>query len=862
MGFNYSANSTPREAFYLFTLTLLSLLLPLSFLLLARLSVAQYYLQTLTWYHSTQSFPYVLSLALQINPCILYFLVSIITAASLIHGLTGQITTLSDSYSSSIVIQPRLYTAWILLCTFQVCVGLGIEGSILGGFYDSDSSFGVERSLLSRVVFFLGLHETTQVWCGLVVRPVVDDTVFGFGRKERWVERVCLAASLGTLWWWRLREDVETLVVMAEAKKEQLMEVGMGDFVGWCLYYVTVTIGMVRVVKGLMWIAMIFLCRRRETEISTVEPRENDDKAVAIDSFHALGSTPGGHTLITISFMIIHQMGYGSVEEVLFHEKNTFSGMELLRETNPLPTENGKGAIMLEDQNQQQELQVNNLMLEEINFGPYLQQTQPFQETTGLKIHGMVNSDLVEHSMQVPTPSLTSLELLRNYGSRLKKLSGQNINNSSNNLETSLHHQKMSTEEIIRVAGARYVQYSAHWNDSFCIPMHPYGLDLRGLSEEENRDVELAQFLLAAAEKVGCKQFERARKLLLRCQRNSSPTGNTVQRVVFHFAQTLRERIDKETGRVTLKGSEKNEERELLQKMDTNKSLLCHKKIPFNQVMQFTGIQTIVEHVASETKIHMIDLDIRSGVQCTALMQALAERQSCKVEFLKVTAIGFNACKTNIEETGKRLVSFAESLDLPFSYKAVLVRDMAEIKEDQFEIEEDEAVAVYSPYFLRTMIARPDCMEKLMWVIRNIRPSIMIVLEMEANHNSPSFVNRFIEALFFYSAFFDCLETCIKEDDECRIITEAILSAGIRNIVAMEGRERTVRNVKIDVWRRFFARYRMVESGFSESSLYQAELVAKEFAFGKFCTMDKNGKCLLVGWKGTPMHSISAWRFP
>ncbi|XP_061350110.1 uncharacterized protein LOC133295320 [Gastrolobium bilobum] len=271
-----SAASTPKELFYLFTNTLLSLLLPLSFLLLARLSGAQYYLQSLTLNHSSQPFPYVLSLALHINPCVLYVLVSIVTVASLIHGLTGKITLFSES--SSTVLQPRLYTAWLLLCTFQVCVGLGIEGSIAAGVYDSDSSFGVERSLLSRTIFFLGLHETTQVWSLIAVRPVVDDTVFGVARKERWVERVAMAASLGSLWWWRLREDVENLVIMAEAKKEQLMDVGMGDFVGWWLYYVTVTIGMVRVVKCLMWMFLICLCRRRTTGISTVEPSDNDDK--------------------------------------------------------------------------------------------------------------------------------------------------------------------------------------------------------------------------------------------------------------------------------------------------------------------------------------------------------------------------------------------------------------------------------------------------------------------------------------------------------------------------------------------------------------------------------------------------------
>ncbi|MED6184004.1 hypothetical protein PIB30_043130, partial [Stylosanthes scabra] len=561
------------------------------------------------------------------------------------------------------------------------------------------------------------------------------------------------------------------------------------------------------------------------------------------------------------------QGGYASSDTqrekaIMSQEKHSFSViMEL--------DDDGGDNNLFKDQNQQHQqhehdhdddnvdVKVDGMILEEdVNF-PI---SQEFQETTELK-----------NIIQAPSPlAIASLELLRNYGSKFKKLSGENISdNFSDIMETSTcsENQRLSTEEIMRVAGARYVHYSAHWNDDFCVPMHPYGLDLGNLSEQESRDVELAQFLLAAAERVGCQQFERASRLLLHCQWNSDVNANAAQRVIFHFSEALRERISKETGRAEVGilssyyDDNKNQETEMLQKMSINESLKCHQKMPFNQVMQFTGIQTMVEHLASETKIHLIDLDIKSGVQCTALMQALAERKECCVTSLRVSAIGTCSYKNRIEDTGQRLRSFAESLNLPFSYMAVIVTDLAEIKLDDFDVDDDEAVAVYSPYFLRTLISRPSCLENLMLVIRNIKPSIMIMLEIDSNHNSPSFVNRFIETLFFYSAFFDCIETCLQEDGESRMAVETVCSIGIRNIVAAEGTERTVRNVKLDVWRRFFARYRMVETGFSESSLYQANLVAKEFNFGKFCSVDKNGKSLIVSWKGTPMHSLSAWRF-
>ena len=246
-----------RQIVHILTITLLSLLLPLSFLLLARFSSA-YYLLSLNSFPSLQSPSFLFSFILYTNPSVLYLLASIVSIATLIHGLTGKITFLSELPGP--ILRPRLYIGWIFLCTLQVCVGLGIEGSIAAGI--DGSSFGLEKSLLSKTIFFLGLHETMLHWCRVVVKPVVDDTVFGVGREERWVEKVAMAVSFGTLWWWKLRDEVESMVVVAEVKRELSMGIGVAEFVGWWLYYLTVTVGMVRIVKGIMWLVMLWLGRK------------------------------------------------------------------------------------------------------------------------------------------------------------------------------------------------------------------------------------------------------------------------------------------------------------------------------------------------------------------------------------------------------------------------------------------------------------------------------------------------------------------------------------------------------------------------------------------------------------------------
>lgn len=246
--------------FYLVSITLLSLLLPLSFLLLARLSSA-HYLISLT---SNPPPPNSLlsSLFLYTNPNLLHALVSVVTLAALVSALTGRISPLSELPGP--VFQPRVHAAWIFLCTLQVCVGLGIEATIKAGFDGPDfgddaSLFG--RTILSKLVFFLGLHETMIHWSRAVVRPVVDDTVFGGARSERWPERWALAACFAALSWWRLRDEVDSLVLVVEVKRDMMMNVGLGDFLGWWLYYLTVAIGMARILKAIMWFCMLLFSR-------------------------------------------------------------------------------------------------------------------------------------------------------------------------------------------------------------------------------------------------------------------------------------------------------------------------------------------------------------------------------------------------------------------------------------------------------------------------------------------------------------------------------------------------------------------------------------------------------------------------
>ncbi|CAN6808381.1 unnamed protein product [Brassica oleracea] len=241
------------KPFRLVTTTLLSLLLPLSFLLL---------------YPSLHESGHIIRGRFGNK-----------RLHTLVLGLTTKITA-SDP-NRSIPFYPHVTMAWLTLFLVQISVGLGLEGTSSNGLI-----IGSERNFLSRLVLFCGLHEVMLLWCRVIVRPVVNSTLISsqHGREETVVERVALAVSCGTLWWWKLRDEIEALVGVAEAKRALLLlllandgnvnvslDVGTIDFVNWWLYYMVVMIGMVRIVKGCLWFGMILLFKQG----SRRNPRRN-----------------------------------------------------------------------------------------------------------------------------------------------------------------------------------------------------------------------------------------------------------------------------------------------------------------------------------------------------------------------------------------------------------------------------------------------------------------------------------------------------------------------------------------------------------------------------------------------------------
>ncbi|CAI9095320.1 OLC1v1031243C1 [Oldenlandia corymbosa var. corymbosa] len=459
----------------------------------------------------------------------------------------------------------------------------------------------------------------------------------------------------------------------------------------------------------------------------------------------------------------------------------------------------------------------------------------------------------------------TSLELLlKHCSTRVKRPRDEYHNDQTSNLPDQQRFQ--STVQIMKQAKEQLRNLNSQ-NADVISSVFSFVEAQYALGYEISLEMALGILLQAAAEKIDNQQYVYGRKLLSLCRQFSSKDGiSPTQRLTHYFVEALQEKTDRECG-IALPSSEEIQQS---QPMDEKLALLNlqpeilagQQENPFSLVCQFMAVGSIRDGVGSAEKVHLIDFSIDNGSHWILIMQDFAGpgRRDFPLRLLKITAVG--TCRWMMEETGQRLSAFAESINLAFRFD-IVVSDLKDLRKDPFELEEDEVVAVHVATRFWTLLAWPNYLDSLIETIKSLKPCVMVVKEMEAGTNKNSFLERFDEALIYISGSFDIAKECMENHVLYRKLWEEFCSGKmIRNILTAEGVERIHRHEKIGFWRSLFGKFEIVETELSRPSLYRARLLLKRSARFSPFTIDKDGECFVLGWKGNPFLSISAWKFP
>ncbi|KAJ7523575.1 hypothetical protein O6H91_18G054900 [Diphasiastrum complanatum] len=369
--------------------------------------------------------------------------------------------------------------------------------------------------------------------------------------------------------------------------------------------------------------------------------------------------------------------------------------------------------------------------------------------------------------------------------------------------------------------------------------------DMRGSSEE---DFHLLQLLLQCAEEVASDNLEEANLIVAQLNQIASPFGGSMQRIAAYFAEALTSRLMNSCMGICLPlpGLQLIYNAHLMSAFQVFNNI-C----PFVKFSNFTANQAILEAFEGEQSIHIIDMDIMQGLQWPALFQILASRPTGP-PVLRITGLGRSM--EALEATGHRLSQFACTLSLPFEFHPV-VEKFGNTDSSILRVRKGDALAIH--WLHHSLYDVTDSDTKTLKLLQRLQPKVVTMVEQDLSH-AGSFLERFVEALHYYSALFDSLSVTLAEDSQDRhIVEQKLLSCEIRNILAVGGPARTG-EVKFEQWG-----VHLIEAGFkriplSENAATQATLLLGMYGSEGY-TLVEEGGTLKLGWKGTCLFTASAW---
>lgn len=376
-----------------------------------------------------------------------------------------------------------------------------------------------------------------------------------------------------------------------------------------------------------------------------------------------------------------------------------------------------------------------------------------------------------------------------------------------------------------------------------------------------HQGLELVNLLTACVESIGSRNHEATTFFLGRLGELASPGGSTVHRLAAYFTEALVLRVVKLWPHIFSIAPR----RELLDRMEDDSTMalrVLNGVSPVLRFIHFTINERLLRAFQGKERIHIIDFDIKQGLQWPSLFQSLASRPNPPAQ-VRITGVGES--KQELQETGARLAAFAEALNLPFEFHAVVDR-LEDVRLWMLHVKERDSVAVNCVLQLHKLLYDDSgaALTDFLGLIRSTNPEIVLIAEQEAANNDPRWETRFASSLQYYSAVFDMVDSCLPLESPARVKVEEMLAREIRNIVSGDGGERVERHEVFGEWRKMMEERGFRCAGIGERERLLSQMLLRMFACKSYGLENQGeeehgGGGLTLRWLDQPLYTVSAW---
>ncbi|KAF8041746.1 hypothetical protein BT93_A0373 [Corymbia citriodora subsp. variegata] len=222
-------------------------------------------------------------------------------------------------------------------------------------------------------------------------------------------------------------------------------------------------------------------------------------------------------------------------------------------------------------------------------------------------------------------------------------------------------------------------------------------------------------------------------------------------------------------------------------------------------------------------------------------------------------ADGFNG-EERLRMVGDRLSELAAWMGVGLVFN-VVSQKLSELSRDLLGCEADEVLAVNLAFKLYRIPDESVCVEnprdKLLRRVKGLAPRVVTLVEQEMNGNTAPFKVRVGEALAYYGALLESIESTMRWAPSKRARMEKGLSGKLRNTVACEGRDRVERSEVFGKWR---ARMEMAGFELKPLGLHLAQSLEVFLLRSQGFTVEVENGGVCMGWRGRTLTVASAWR--